>query len=288
VRNPLLLVLCLAPFAGAQFTEAQTVKAAKASVKSALAQLKLDVKAARDTYVDAVDATQDLFEAGNGDLFALGDLFSVARDLQAAVQGAVQDAEEDMADGLRTAMAQMDGLDSLNGEIPAQLQAGAGGVPDVARAAIDKLLDKTYAALDARMNKLEAAIAKHTSFRLRVTMKPPFGSTAFLASAGASTVFKAGFGIDLIWVEHDNTLGDSGRLRIAGSQSDVDASGGLDVVVFEADATFHLVDDTVAVASGDRWSATLSGLDRGSHACLVQGHNDPPAASLAVAFNVPP
>ena len=287
MRSPIVLMLCLAPLAAGQLTEAQVVKASKAGVKTALAVLKQDVNAARDTFLDAVEAMEGDFEAGNGSLDDFDDLFAQAEVLQQAVQDAVQIAEGIIVTKIHDALADLDGGDIVNGKVPQKLQTGSGGVPDAARSGIDKVLAKAYAALDARLDKTEALVRKLSNLRLRASIRPPAGATAFLASGGATAVFDAGFGVDLVWVEHDNTLGDSGRLRVGGTQDDVGASGGLDVTVFEADQTFHQADDAAAALSGDRWSATVGGLDRGTHAFVVAGHVDAPAASLAEAFSVP-
>jgi hypothetical protein len=282
-----VLVLCLAPFAGAQLTEAQVVKAAKGSVKTALAQLKTDVNEARDAFLDAAEVTEAAFKEGTGNLTELATLFGVAEALQSTVQSAVSAAEQTIVDGFQAAMADMVNLDPINGEVPVQLQVGSGGVRDAAQASIDKLLDKTYAGLQKRLDKLAATVDKSSNFMLRAAIRPPGGSTAFTASGGASAVFNPGLGIDLVWTDRDITLGLSGTLRLSGTQSDVDASGGLDVTVFEADTSFHTVDDEAAVLAGSRWSATVAGLTRGSHVCQVAGHTDPQAAMQFEAFNIP-
>jgi hypothetical protein len=284
---PALAMLVLVPLAPAQISEAQAVKEARAASKAALAALKTAVHDARDAFLEDVAAVEAKFKAGDGAMADLDGMFDSAVALQTVVQEAVYIQSFAAADGVQQALAHLaDGAD-LNGGYPEPLQLGTSGVLDDTMAAIDKLLLKTYAALDKRLNKTEAVVEAAGDLRLRVRLRPPYGSLPIAASEGGHNGLHAGLGIDVIWAARDSTLVDAGRLSVAGSDVFADGPSGLDLIVYYMEKENFEPTTAVAVGLDERWTGQLENLPRGSYAGLIQAHSAPGTPYRSAPIGMP-
>jgi hypothetical protein len=289
-RHALIAILALASLASlasAQTTEGQAVKAARTAAKAELAALKLAVKDARDLFLADVAAVEATFKDGAGTPGDLDGLFDSAVALQVAVQEAVLVASVNTAFGIENALSGLaDGAD-LNGGYPEPLQVGTSGVIDDARAAIDKLLAKTYAALDKRLNKTEAIVEAAGALHLRASILPPYGSLPFAASEGTHNSLHAGLGIDVIVAlrEDEQLLG--GIVHLAGSDAQAEIGDGLEVHAYfmDADDTLHFAGP--AIPGDERWQATMNGLPRGSYISYVQTEGVGGSPFRSTGFGLP-
>lgn len=194
------------------------VKRVKDAVKTRVASFGAEIDAARNLLVARIDAFEVRVRAGQ---FATLDAQELVDDL-AMHQTTVQEALFDVAVGIaadgKTALTALAGGLPL-ATIPLALANLPGGVPDQARAAIAKRLDKSYRAIAKRLAKTSALVAKNgdASFFAALT-PPPQLSFAFTDLQGDAILFD--FAIDLrasagatpgegrLWVGGTSTIGD--------------------------------------------------------------------------------
>jgi hypothetical protein len=285
----LFAVSLLAPVAASQISEAKAVSEAKAASKTALAQLKAGVNDERDTFLSHVADVEAKLKDGSAQLSDLDGLFDAAVDMQSSVQGFIVQSELECVQGVQTALADLAGGSDLAGVYPTALEVGTGGVIDDYEASAARLLGKTYATLDARLNKTEALAAKGGALTLRVTLRPPHhGKLSGAASEKAASFFYAGLGIDVLWAVRDASNPNSGQIFAAGSQVNVEADLGDDFLVYEIGESFGASQGGSCTAGGTgRWTASIGALHQGSYICDIESHADPNSGLQGDAFGIP-
>ena len=287
MRTALLLVLLLPPLVPAQVSEAQAVKEAKASAKAALATFKTAVNAARDAFLDDVASVDAAFKAGKGSGLDLSGLFDSAVALQTAVQDAVLDADLDIAGGMQIALNDFaDGAD-LDGVLPLEFQVGRSGILDDANVAIDKLLAKTYASLQKRLDKTEALVEKSSVHRMTFSISRPWGSLHHAASELTNTGYPAGFGIDVILGMRDSTTPLTGAFFIAGTDGQATSGPGIDVELIHVDKPAEPAQILAATPDLGRWSALVASLKPGNYVCAAYSHADATSPRVTGNFCIP-
>src|SRR5262249_27732440 len=149
------------------------------------------------------------------------------------------------------------------------------GVLDDANAALDKLLARTYAALDKRLLHTAAVVAASGPLRLRVTLAPPGGSLPIAASETQAADLPAGFGIDVLWAGGDSARSKDGDVRLAGTNFAGVPAAGPDVHLVHVG---WVIDDPIVVqgqpevVEPGRWTVQIDQVPRGSYIVRVTAH----------------
>jgi hypothetical protein len=266
----LIALLALAPGLSAQITEAQAVQKARAASKAALATLKVEVSAARQQCFADIAAFEAQFKLGNGVLADVGELQAALASLQQTVQVKVNEAVFDASLAASLALTELADGTPLLGNQPPELQIGTGGVFDDTNAAIDKLLAKTYRALDKRLDKTEALVAAAGNVRLRVSIRPPGGCLPHGAADGAFVILDADLDIDLLCAARDTVLDDSGVIFAAGSDATVLEGDGLKLDFTHCSTSSGYSFSQDAQGQGQRWTAEVQDLGQGIYACRIR------------------
>jgi hypothetical protein len=194
-------------------TEKVAIKQVKAAVKTRIGLLASALAAARLTVAARVDA----FEVATAGGFSVSDVQPLVDDLatfQAAVQEALFDVAVDLAADGKTALAALADGGPL-AAIPPALANLPGGVPEQARAAIAKLLAKTYRAVNKRLAKTSALVGKDGDATFFALVDAP-PQLFFAFSEGRSDAILFGFALDLR-VSASTTTSDATRLWVGGT-----------------------------------------------------------------------
>jgi len=220
------------------------VKRVKDAVKTRVASFAAEIAAARNVLVTRIDVFEVGVRAGQ---FATLDAQELVDDL-AMHQTTVQEALFDVAVGIaadgKTALTALAGGVPL-ATSPLALANLPGGVPDQARTAITKRLEKSYRAIAKRLAKTSALVATNGDATFFAALSaPPQLHFAFTDLQGDAILFD--FAIDLR-ASAGETPGE-GRLWVGGTST----IGNLDLIVSAAAMDGLATSADVPVKTGGR------------------------------------
>ncbi len=278
----LALLAGVSPSAAAS-PEKVAVKRVKDAVKTRLASFGAELDAARAVLVARADAFDVQVRAGQFSTLGAQELVDDLAAHQTTVQEALFDVAVGIAADGKAALAALAGGPPL-ATIPLALGSLPGSVPDQARAAIAKRLDKTYRAIAKRLAKTSALVGKSgdTTFFAALT-PPPQLHFAFTDLQGDAILFD--FAIDLR-ASASETPGE-GRLWVGGTS----VVGDIDLVVSAVamDGIATSADVPVKTAGRGRFLARLGDdappLQRTNYLLgVIPAGVFPPGASASSSF----
>lgn len=239
-----VLLLAGAEPGSAASPEKTAVKRVKDAVKTRVASFAGEIGAARTLLVARIDAFEVGVRLGQFSTLGAQELVDDLAVHQATVQEALFDVAVGIAADGKVALTALAGGAPL-ATIPLALANLPGGVPDQARAAIAKRLDKSYRTIAKRLAKTSALVGKDGNAAFFAALEPPPQlHFAFTDLQGDAILFD--FVIDLR-ASAGETPGE-GRLWVGGTST----IGDLDLIVSAAAMDGLATSADVPVKTGGR------------------------------------